>query len=144
MNYNRNKMRNILIIISIIIACSSLIIIYLVVNNNNNKIYNRWNYISSELSKDGNVTSKTGIYGNDNYPYIEIGKEKINICYYEDEYVCQKVNYKLSGKKLFVEQNDTFLSGNYNIELHKKELFIITENDGSNIIITSKYKKSNK
>lgn len=141
MNYNRNKMRNILIIISIIIACSSLIIIYLVVNNNNNKIYNRWNYISSELSKDGNVTSKTGIYENDNYPYIEIGKEKINICYYEDEYVCQKVNYKLSGKKLFVEQNDTFLSGNFIIKLRNDELIITTENDGSNILIATKYKR---
>ncbi len=139
----KKTLNKVLIFLLIILICLIIFIVYFVSNSKNN-IYGRWNFEYSELSKDGKVTSNIESLNEKYLPYIEIEKDKINVCYYENEYICQKVNYKLSGKKLFVEQNDTFLSGNYNIELHKKELFIMTENDGSNIIITSKYKKSNK
>ena len=139
----KKTLNKVLIFLLIILICLIIFIVYFVSNSKNN-IYGRWNFEYSELSKDGKVTSNIESLNEKYLPYIEIEKDKINVCYYENEYICQKFNYEINGKKLVIEKNDTFLSGNYNIELHKKELFIITENDGSNIIITSKYKKSNK
>lgn len=136
---NKLKEKILIISIAIIIVVICFVIYFVNKNITTSNLYGKWVAGITEVYSNGKVTSANY---SENPPYIEIKNNTISICYLlEDKYTCEEKAYTLQKEKLSVEENDTFLSGDFIIKIKKNKLELKKEHNNGELKIISHYKK---